>query len=136
MNLIKNTFATATLLCLIVTSCKQDPAQVRFYNATNADFFWKFGGCKYGTAEFLGELESFSTTNYGEVSEEGEYFVEFQNESGQWIPITNEKLGPVENGTSYSIWITTNRSLETTPDGNVSLTGNDNVLTYFQIKED
>ena len=136
MSQIKITLILAVFFAVITTSCKQDPPQVRFYNATNADLFWSFGGCKYGTAEFLGELESFSTTNYAEPAEEGEFFVEMQNQSGQWIPVTTGKIGPVENETSYSIWITTDRSLVTTATGNIALTGNDNVLFYFQVKED
>jgi len=126
---------SAIFLPLFFTSCKKQLPKVRFYNATNANFFWKYGGCKYGKAEFIGKLNSISTTDYKEV-EPDDYFVEFQNSLGQWIPITVAKVGPVKNKSSYSIWITVNPNLKTYANGDVMETGNDNVQFYFEIKED
>jgi len=128
-------FSLLLMSMLLFNACKKELPKVRFFNSTNAHLFWKFGGCKYGDASFLGKLNSFSVTEYKEVKPNS-YFVEMQNAQGQWIPITLSKIGPVEYEKSYSIWITTSQNLTIDSQGNISETGNDNVSFFFEVKAD
>jgi hypothetical protein len=124
---------------LLTTSCEEKSSDknptVRLYNATNANFFTKYGGFKYGDAEFIGKLESMSTTSYKELKP-GEYPIELQNISGEWVEASDDLLGPVESNSIYTISITSNITIVTDSTGNVSPTGNDDVVYTFSLEQD
>lgn len=129
-----NKFLLLCVTTLLIVGCgklRRD-AEVRVYNATNANLFWKFGGCKFGEATYNGQLNTTEITVYRDV-EAGAYPVEFMNEYGQWVPVTAKKL-EVEPGKQYTLWIL--GTLDTKPDSKDVSLSNTKTTTFLLIEED
>jgi hypothetical protein len=127
-----------TAICfLLVSSCSaiNTKMNIRFYNATNAAFFWQYGGIKFSNAYSIGRLPAGSVTSYFEANS-GSYSVEMQNNLGQWVPATINKLNS-QSGITYTLWITSNRILDIDASGNITdSTWNQGAQFNFQLVQD
>lgn len=114
--------------CFLV---EEEEAEVRFQTSIDTAIHY---GIKFGESHFVGYIDFDEITDYF-TTETGSFYVELYDLAGNWVPASNKKLGPIEDGGKYTLMIDIDENvIYYTLSADASTVGGDSVI-YEDVVE-